>query len=182
MKKNLLKNLCLAALLSAIQIVLTRFCAIPIGLGIRLGLGFIPVIFAALLLGPLWAGGVGAVADVLGALIFPSGTYHPGFTAVAFLMGVVFGLLIKKCPINSFKFWAFAVLAVVINNLGLGLFINSFWLSQLYGSKTYWGWVIARLPEYAVMVPLQIIFIPIIKSVSERIIKSFHINKNSTSI
>lgn len=171
MKKEFLKNLCISAMLAALQIVLARFCSFQ-AVGLRFSFGFVPVVIAAMMLGPLWAGSIGAVADVIGTMIFPSGPYHPGFTAVAFLIGIVYGLFLKKGTLKSVKFWVLAVLSVVISNLGLGLFVNSFWLSQLYTSKTYMGWVVYRLSEYAVMVPLQIIFIPFIKKLTELIKKS----------
>lgn len=167
MKKNLTRQVCLAAVMTALQIVLSRYLSVQ-AVGMKFSFSFIPIVIAGMILGPLWAGGIGAVSDILGALIFSSGTYHPGFTAVAFAVGAVFGLLLRDYPVKSIKFWAFTVLAVIINNLGFELLLNSLWISQLYG-KTYLGWIAARLVQYAVMVPLQIVLMPFIKTLSDRL-------------
>ena len=39
----------------------------------------------------------------------------------------------------------------------LNLFLNSYWLSLLYTSKAYWGWVAARASSYLVEAPLQVV-------------------------
>ena len=57
--------------------------------------------------------------------------------------------------------------AVLINGIVLGLLVNTAWVSILYGSKTYWGWFMYRLPEYALMVPVKIIIIPAVIKLCE---------------
>ena len=42
--------------------------------------------------GPLSAGVAYALGDLLGMMIFPNGSYFPGFTLTAFLTGVIYGL------------------------------------------------------------------------------------------
>ena len=88
-----------------------------------------PVAVAGILLGPLCAGVVGALADVLGAVLFPIGAYFPGFTLTAFLMGLCYGLFLKGK--QSFP----RILgAVAVHQLVLSLLLNSLWISVLYGS------------------------------------------------
>ena len=48
------------------------------------------------------------------------------------------------------------------HSLIIGLCINTCWVAMLYGSKTYWGWFLYRLPEYAVMVPVQLLMAPVL--------------------
>lgn len=162
------EKMCKLALLVALQVVLARFISIN-PMGIRIGFSFIPVMIAAYLFGPISAGAVSALADFIGALLFPTGPFHPGFTVMAFASGVISGLLLDMRCENNAKYWLKAVLSIVINNLVFGLLVNSFWLSQLYGSKTYIGWLVYRLPEYAVMVPTQIIFAPIVKRIARKL-------------
>ena len=159
------EKMCKLALLIALQVVLARFISIN-AMGVRIGFSFVPVMVAAYLYGPLSAGAVSALADLIGVFLFPTGPYHPGFTVIAFAMGVVSGLLLDmNCGVGA-KYWGKVVLSVVINNLILGLFVNSLWLSQLYGSKTYGGWVVYRLTEYAVMVPIQIALAPVVRKIA----------------
>ncbi len=95
--KQNLKRLVTIALLIALQIVLSRFLSIQ-AWSIKIGFGFIPVVIAATLFGPVDAAIVGGMADLLGTLLFPIGPYFPGFTFTAALIGVIFGLLLKNNP------------------------------------------------------------------------------------
>jgi hypothetical protein len=45
---------------------------------------------------------------------------------------------------------------VLFNQLVLGLLINSFWISVLYGSS-YTGLLLSRLVQYAILVPVEVI-------------------------
>ena len=122
------RTLTTLAMLIAIEVILSRFLSVN-AWNIKIGFGFIPVVIAAVLYGPLAGGIVGALSDFIGALLFPIGTYFPGFTLSSFLMGVVFGLFLSKK-----QSWLQGLAAVGINQFILGLFLNTFWISVLYGS------------------------------------------------
>ena len=122
------RTLTTLAMLIAIEVILSRFLSIN-AWNIKIGFGFVPVVIAAVLYGPLAGGIVGALSDFIGALLFPIGTYFPGFTLSSFLMGVVFGLFLYKK-----QSWLQGLAAVGINQFILGLFLNTFWISVLYGS------------------------------------------------
>ena len=49
-----------------------------------------------MLFGPGVGGAVGALSDILGYAVRPTGPYFPGFTVTAALSGVIFGLLLGK--------------------------------------------------------------------------------------
>ena len=159
------------ALLIAVQVVLARFISVNT-MGIRIGFSFVPVMLAAYLYGPVSAGAVSALADLIGVFLFPTGPFHPGFTIMAFFSGVVFGFLLDMDEPDNFRFWWKAVLAVIIHCLIIGLLINSVWVAQLYGKRTYTGWIVYRLTEYAVMIPVQIIFVPVVKKIAKMLSKA----------
>jgi len=165
--KSKLHWLCSCAMLVALEIVLNRFCSINTA-GLKIGFSFIPPMLAAMLYGPATSALVYALSDFLGALLFPIGPYHPGFTICAAGMGLMLGLMLYW---NKISFWHI-VIPVVVNCLVLGLVVNTFWVSQLYGSKTYWGWFLYRLPEYAVLIPVQILLAPILKRLSDMLRKT----------
>ena len=165
-EKLSVRKMCVLAVLTALDVVLARFISVNT-LGARIGFSFVPVMVAAYLYGPVSAGAVSGLADLIGAILFPFGPYHPGFTVMAFCSGMVLGFLLDINGPDDWKFFLKAGLAIVINALVIGLLINTLWVSQLYGSKTYTGWIAYRLTEYAVMIPVQIIFAPIAKSVSK---------------
>lgn len=96
------RKLVMLALLTALTIVLARFLAFQIQI-LRISLEFIPILIAAILFGPLAGGIVGAVADVLGYVIKPMGTFFPGFTISAFTTGFIYGLFFHKKQITWFR-------------------------------------------------------------------------------
>ena len=146
------KTLTLSALLAALEIVLSRFLSIS-AWNTKIGFAFVPVVLAALLLGPLQAGIVAALADFLGALLFPVGPYFPGFTLTAFLMGLCYGLFLYKK--QSFLR---ILLAVAVHQLVLSLLLNTLWISMLYGSP-YAALLVSRLPQCALLTAVQLVVI-----------------------
>ena len=89
--KTKLRWLSSCAMLVALEIVLNRFCSINTA-GLKIGFSFIPPMLAAMLYGPATSALVYALSDFLGALLFPIGPYHPGFTVCAAGMGLMLGL------------------------------------------------------------------------------------------
>ncbi len=175
-KKINIKLITVSALLVAVEIVLSRFCSINTN-GWKIGFSFVPVVAAAVLYGPAVSAIVYALADFLGAVLFPIGPYFPGFTMSAALMGISYGIFLQKregkdVKLEGVRYFLTNILPpVLINNLVIGLFINTIWVSVLYGSKTYWGWFLYRLPEYALLIPVNLILIPIIIRLCEKIRK-----------
>lgn len=163
MKKVHTKMLVILALLAALNLVLGRP---PLSFMIwsnKIGFGFVPVFVAAYLYGPLAAGIVGALGDFLGAVLFPVGAYFPGFTATAFVSGVVFGLLLHK------KQTAPRILAAtLINQLVLGLVVNTFWISILYGSS-FGGLMAARIVQCGIMIVLEFVVIFFLRKALNRL-------------
>lgn len=139
------------ALLTALQIVLGNVTQVPF-LGKQFTFGFLPIAVAGAMMGPWAAMIVGALGDLIGAHLFPQGAYFVGFTVTNALVGISYGLLLyKKRPS-----WLWALLATVVLS-GWNLLLNSLWLSLLYSSRAYWGWVGARAVTYAVEGPVQVV-------------------------
>ena len=163
-----LVKICITAMLTAIGFVLDRLLTISTP-AVKINLAFLPAVFAAVLLGPVYGACVYGLTDLIGAILLPFGPYHPGFTVCAAVMGALYGVfLYKKEKITFINI----VIPVVINCLVIGLFINTAWVSMLYGSKTYWGWFAYRLLEYAVLVPVQLALIPAALKLCGRITRS----------
>ncbi len=170
-----MQKLSLLALFVAVEIVLNRFLSINT-IGTKIGFGFVPIALCAMCFGGLSAGCVAALADFLGAILFPIGPYHPGFTAVAFLMGLVYGAFIRDLPKYAPKERIVRVLtAAFINCVTLGLLVNTAWVAMLYGSEMYLGWFLYRLPEYFIGVPLRVVVIPALCPVVRAITRSMRV-------
>ena len=155
MSKIQTKRLTALGVLVALEVVLNRFLSIN-AWNIKIGFSFVPVVVAAMLFGPLYAGVVGALGDFIGAILFPIGAYFPGFTLTAFLMGQVWGFFLHKDQ----SFWRIA-LAVVINQFILSLFLNTFWISVLYGSP-YVPLLATRVVQSGILTAAQLAVIELI--------------------
>lgn len=124
-------------LLTAISIVLTRIFGLGIPMlgfvGLRITLGEVPLIMAGILFGP-WAGlFAGLLSDVIGYLINPfGGPFFPGFAVSAALTGFLPGLLLHERR-EGLRLWHVGAV-VLITDLIAGVFLNTLWLTILYGT------------------------------------------------
>lgn len=142
-------QLVVLALLTALQVVLGNMLQVPL-VGKQFSFGFLPVAVAGAMLGVPGGLIVGALGDFIGAHLFPAGAYFPGFTLTSALVGILYALPLHRRKPTVLRVIIAVALATIVN-----LFLNSLWLSMLYGSKTYWGWVTARAGAYLVEAPAQ---------------------------
>jgi ECF transporter S component (folate family) len=141
------------AMLVAVEIILTRFLSIQLlSIGLRISFGFIPIVIIAIMYGPVSAGIGAAIADFLGASLFGYGAPFPGFTATAFLAGIVYGLLLYNRP----KTLPRICIAVAIVTVVLQLGFDTYWLTIILGDG-YIALMPIRIFRTLVMLPLQII-------------------------
>jgi ECF transporter S component (folate family) len=141
------------ALLLALEVVLTRFLSIQTPI-LRIGFAFLPIAVAGFLYGPVAASLMAALADILGMLLFPSGTFFPGFTASALVQGAVYGLFLHRRRATWLRVLAVSLALAVVVDLGM----NTVWLSMLY-AKAVAVLLPARLLKTAVMLPVQVLMI-----------------------
>jgi len=166
MPKISTKHLTAMALLIALEIILSRFLSLS-AWNTKIGFSFVPVVIAAILLGPVYAGIVGALADFVGAVLFPIGAYFPGFTLTAFLTGMVYGLFLYKRQSLP------RILgAVAVNQFILSLLLNTLWISVLYGSP-FGPLLVTRLVQSAILTVVQIVVIGLIVKALPRLRRGF---------
>jgi len=146
------RTLVLMGVLVSIDIVLERLVSFQ-AWHIRIGFSFIAVVIAAMMLGPVRAGIMAAVSDIIGALLFPVGTFFPGFTLTAFLVGMIYGIFLFKKQ-SKLR----VIFAVGIHQCILSLLLNTLWISILYGSP-YWPIFITRVMQTAIMIPVELVCI-----------------------
>ena len=146
-------TLLVTALALALGVVLGGLLSIPaMPLGsytLKIGLGVLPVIVTAVLYGSLYGGTVGALTDLLQALIFPKGAYMPWFTVIGALFGVIPGMFFVKGQKPTLKR---IFVAVFSGQTVCSVVLNTLLLMWLYGSP--WQIVYARLINQTVMIPL----------------------------
>lgn len=143
------KKLIISALLVALDVLFVRVLALNTPI-MKLGFGFAAVAVGAMAYGPLWAGVIAALGDLLGSLIFPTGAYFPPFTLSAALTGVIFGLALYKRPAGLKS----ALFAGGGNVLLVSYLINSALIAWLTGAR-YADMLAVRAIQLAVMLPTQ---------------------------
>lgn len=162
MKKTNTRMVVLLGLLVAMEVVLSRFMSFN-AWNVKIGFAFVPCALCAVLFGFGPTVVLEVVADVLGAFLFPSGSFFPGFTLTAALRGASFGLLLhKKQSIPR-------VLAVVLfNQLVLGLLLNTLWISILYQSP-FVPLMLTRVFQCFILGPVEFIVILTISKFGKRL-------------
>ncbi len=156
MYKPKTKDLIVIALMTALEVIFTRFLSINTPI-LRLGFGFLPVSMLGILYGPVWSGLAYAAGDLLGMLIFPTGPYFPGFTLTAFLTGLTFGIFLHNREIT----WKRVLPASLVIVIGLNLFLDTLWLHILMG-QGFLALLPTRIFKCAVALPVQVILIPLV--------------------
>lgn len=153
-KRNVfaLETLACLAVLTALQVVLSRFLSVPFW-NLKFGFSFVPVLIAANLYGPLGAAAVYGVGDLVGALLFPQGTYFPGFTLSAVLSGIIWGIFLKG-KIKPGK----AIVAVVAVQIFCSFLMNSYWISFISGAP-FSSLLATRWPQSLAYAALHLVFI-----------------------
>ncbi|MBQ7103333.1 MAG: folate family ECF transporter S component [Anaerotignum sp.] len=145
----------LMAMLVAIQVILSRWLSINLW-NLKIGFAFVPIAMAGMLLGPAHAGLVGAVADLIGATLFPSGTFFPGFTLTAFITAFGYGFFLQK------KQGMANILGAVLFSEIIGtILLNTLWISIMYGT-TFIAVMIPRVGQAVGMGIVEVIVIKIL--------------------
>lgn len=155
------KKIVLAGILLALLLVTSRFLSIKTPL-LVISFSFIPIMMSAILLGPKYSTLIAALGDFIGAILFPFGTYFPGFTLSAAITGLIYGLILYKNPekeeISDGKFLIRIIVSSVIVLGGVSVFLTSLWLNLMYG-KAYLAVVASRVTAQAIMLPIQVVVI-----------------------
>lgn len=141
-RKSLFKNrtnrlstrkLVIASILCSISVVLTRYMSVMIMENtVRLGFGNIPIILSGMLLGPFAGGLTGIASDIIGVMLNPMGSFHPGFTLSGALTGIIPGIIAgfgRKNKLSLTKNIASHISVYLL----ISLLLNTYWLSQLMG-------------------------------------------------
>ena len=151
MQHTRLSRMVTAALLVALSIVASRFLSINTPI-IRIGFGWLPILLAGLLYGPGWGFIVGALADFIGANLFPFGPYFPGFTLSAGLSGAIVPVLLGRDRWRS-SYWKLLG-AIAISEVVTSVILNTYWLMIITG-KTAFALLPVRGLNAAVMIPVM---------------------------
>jgi ECF transporter S component (folate family) len=156
----------------ALSVVLSKLISINISF-LRIGFGFLPIAILAIMYGPVWAGAGYALADLIGAFLFPTGPFNPGFTLSAALTGIIFGLVLYKKKVTFVRALAASALVALIVNL----LINTYWLTFILG-KGYTVLLASRAVKELVSIPVMAL---LIVAMDRTVVKAFREHSGTVS-
>lgn len=130
MQRGRLNRLITVSLLLALSVIFRRFLSFNTPIQ-SIGLGWLPILIAGLLYGPKWGFFAGALADFLGAILFPIGPYFAGFTLSAGLAGAIVPYLLRQKGLYS-PVWKL-IGALAVSQIITSIVLNTYWLTLITG-------------------------------------------------
>ena len=171
-KNRAVYRLAFAAMLVALSCILS-FGKFAVGPNVNVTFFFLPIAIGAMYLGALPAAAIGAVADILGCLIMPTGPYFPGFTLSAAVTGLVYGAFFKG---QKPKIWK-VIVARLILMIAVDLILTPLWLHLLYSTPLVWAFWVQRFVKCAIVCPIEVVVIYVANSAVYRISSADNKNK-----
>lgn len=155
MKK--LKKIIISALLLAATIVINRFLSINTSI-LSIGFDFVPLILAGIILGWKYSLLIAVLADLIGSLLFPFGTYFVGYTISSALRGLVYGILLyrKEGFKLDKKFMVKLLIAILIVTIFINGGLNTLWL-VITMKKAFLVILPTRILKQLIMIPVMFI-------------------------
>ena len=160
LKKITVKNLCTLAMLTSLTVLLAIFCTFRIGDTIKIPLKFITVFITAFSFGPVWAGVVGALGDILNSILVPVGPLLPQITIIEFLYGFIWGLFFYR---NSDKYYTVKTIICSVILTLIDLFAVSYILMSVGYFPSFTVAFTIRLPASVIKSVLYIVTILVFK-------------------
>ncbi|RYL86826.1 folate family ECF transporter S component [Sporolactobacillus sp. THM19-2] len=150
---NNLKVLVLASLLIALSVVLSSF-SIPVAENLHITFGYLVMSLGAVIYGPVVGLIVGAVSDIVGFVIHPSGMFFPGYTLSSMLGCFIYGIFFYKARITVLRIFLAKFLVNYIVNIGLGCI----WSAMIMG-KGYLYFFAHSIVKNTLMLPIEVFLI-----------------------
>ena len=169
-----IKKIILSGLLLAVLIVFDRFISIKT-LYLQVSFSFLPIMIAAIILGPKYSTAIAALGDLIGALLWPFGAYFVGFTIVDAIVGLIYGLILYNKTQSKFFEGKNLLIRLAISS-ALVLWVvelpcMSLMLSLLYGNAflvVLSGRIITKLIMFPIQISLIYFLSKYIKELSQK--------------
>ena len=168
-----IKKIILSSMLLAILIILNRFISIKTEI-LVVSFSFVPIMMAAIWLGPKYSTIIALLGDLLGAILFPFGPYFPGFTVSSAISGLIYGIFLYNNgkQMSNKKLLLRLALSSLIQLVIVNIFITSLWIHILYG-RAYLAIMAGRTITQIIMFPIQIVTIYALEKFSRQFIEKY---------
>ena len=162
------REIAVMGMLAALNIVLAEVCKITIiPNALVLSFGFLPIAVCGMLFGVAPTVTVAVVADILGALLFSSGSFYFGYTLTAFLVGLFYALFLHKkdlslarCAPRGERQNALCQLLVSIVCYAL---LNSIWALNWVTKTAAAEYIGTRLIMQPILYPVYLLFLLLLR-------------------
>lgn len=148
-----LHTVILCGLMGALGIILKMFASIPFG-PFTITYAWIPNRIIDFMFGPAVGAVYGGVMDVIKFIMKPTGTFNLGYTAVAVLAGLTFGIILYKKPVSFMRIVFAQSLVKIFINAGLSTYLMAF-----ERGEAFMALMPVRLVKNLIMIPLDSILL-----------------------
>ncbi len=150
------KYLTIMALTIALRCVIGNLY-IPVSENLHLSVTFLIVAVEAIIVGPVAGMVCGAVADIVGFMLVPAGTFFPGYTLTAMAGDLTYALFLYRQKITLPRI----IGAKLVTNYIVNVLMGSLWSSILY-SKGYYYYFTKSLVKNTLYLPFQIVMLVVV--------------------
>ena len=150
--KLTIKQLTTLAVLIALEVILSRFFSVTIANISKVSFSFVATGIMAVYFGPKYTLFGCVVADLIGATLFPSGPFFPGFTISAGVTGFIYGLFLFK---QHFSWWRILMVNVILFFI-ITLGLNPLWLMIMFG-ESYKVLALTRIPSALILIGVEVL-------------------------
>ena len=148
-----LRRLVFAALICALCIVVGSLF-ITVGDNLRIKFTFFFTAVGSAVYGPVLGLLVGAISDILGYILFPSGAYFPGYTISSMLGALIYALFLYRKKVTVLRLFG----AKFLVNYFVNVFLGSLWSQMLYG-KGYLYYMTTSLIKNSLLLPIEVMLL-----------------------
>ena len=168
-----IKKIIISALLLAASIVINRFLSINTSI-LSIGFTFVPLMLSGIILGPKYSILIATLSDLIGALLFPFGSYFVGYTISSLLTGLVYGFLLyqKKFQVNK-SFFIRLIIAILIVTIVINGGLNTLWL-VITSKKAFLAILPTRILKQLIMIPVMFITMSSLCKLLQKQIEDLH--------
>lgn len=168
-----IKKIIISALLLAASIVINRFLSINTSI-LSIGFTFVPLMLSGIILGPKYSILIATLSDLIGALLFPFGSYFVGYTISSLLTGLVYGFLLyqKEFQVNK-SFFIRLIIAILIVTIIINGGLNTLWL-VITSKKAFLAILPTRILKQLIMIPVMFITIGSLCKLLQKQIEDLH--------
>ena len=191
--KGMIFYLVMTAFYVALYVIVDRFVTPMVSESLKgVSLNFIPIVAAAVTLGPVSSALVFGLGDFVGSILFPKGDPIIWLWFTYALMGFIYGIALY-CPYvkteiceyklnkneklnklyNVMIMLAFFLIALIINKFFISLFVNTYIIGSFFDPKNVKEYVLMNIPlrltKNVIDVVVQMIALPILVPIFKKI-------------